>query len=171
MIQRAADTFSPAWLSCKSKAEACRNVPALLPFNKTVVACARPTGDDQVPFVLVVEDEAMIREFITEDLQEAGYQVLMAGNADAAVDILEGRHDIGLVFTDVNMPGSMDGLALAACVRGRWPQVHIVITSGRSCSADKLGGGAVFVPKPYHGSNIIDAIGTFPDMRARRVAP
>jgi CheY-like chemotaxis protein len=121
-------------------------------------------------FVLVVEDEAMIREFVAEDLQEAGYKVLMASDADAAVDILEVRHDIGLIFTDVNMPGSMDGLQLAACVRDRWPRVHIVVTSGRSFPADKLG-GAVFVPKPYYGGSIVDAIGSFPDMRVRRAAP
>jgi two-component system, response regulator PdtaR len=123
-----------------------------------------------VVFVLVVEDEAMIREFVAEDLQEAGYHVLMARNADAAVDMLEARQDIRLVFTDVNMPGSMDGLQLAACVRDRWPRVHIVVTSGRSCPADKLG-GAVFVPKPYYGRSIVDAIGAFPDMRVRRASP
>ena len=120
-------------------------------------------------FVLVVEDEDLIREFVAEDLQEAGYQVLMACNADAAVKLMEARQDIGLVFTDVNMPGSMNGLQLAGCVRDRWPQVHIVVTSGKSWSADMLA-GEVFVAKPYHGSDIVDAIGSFPGMRARTVA-
>lgn len=116
--------------------------------------------------VLVVEDEVMIREFVAEDLQEAGYQVLTANNAKAAVDILQVRPDIHLVFTDVNMPGTMNGLQLAACVRDRWPRTHIVVTSGKCWSADKLA-GAVFVPKPYLLSNLIDIIGSFPGMRRR----
>jgi CheY-like chemotaxis protein len=108
----------------------------------------------------------MIREFITEDLQEAGYQVLTASNAAAAVDILQARQDIRLVFTDVNMPGTMNGLQLAACVRDKWPHTHIVVTSGKCWPADKLA-GALFVPKPYVVSNIIDIIGSFPGMRER----
>lgn len=117
-------------------------------------------------FVLVVEDEAMIREFAGEDLKEAGYQVLLASNADAAVGIMEARQDIGLVFTDVTMPGSMDGLQLAICVKSRWPQVHIVVTSGKSWPAG-IPAGALFIPKPYLGRDIVDAIGSFPGMQAR----
>lgn len=119
--------------------------------------------------VLVVEDEVMIREFVADDLQEAGYQVLTASNAKAAVDILQARQDIRLVFTDVNMPGAMDGLQLAACVRDKWPRTHIVVTSGKCWPADKLA-GAVFVPKPYAVSNIIDIIDSFPGMRGRPAA-
>ena len=127
-----------------------------------------PTGDGFV-VVLVVEDEDMIREFVAEDLQEAGYQVMTASNADAAVDILQTRQDIRLVFTDVNMPGTMNGLQLAACVRDKWPRTHIVVTSGKYWPADKLA-GAVFVPKPYAGSAIIDIINSFPGMRGRPAA-
>lgn len=120
--------------------------------------------------VLVVEDEVVVREFVAEDLQEAGYQVLTASNAAAAVDILQARQDIRMVFTDVNMPGTMNGLQLAACVRDRWPRTHIVVTSGKSWSVAELA-GAVFVPKPYALSNIIDIIGAFPGMRGRPAAP
>lgn len=119
--------------------------------------------------VLVVEDEVMVREFVAEDLQEAGYQVLTADNAEAAVDILQARQDVRLVFTDVNMPGTMNGLQLAACVRDRWPRTHIVVTSGKCWPADKLA-GAVFVPKPYALSNLVDIIGSFPGMRERPAA-
>lgn len=114
--------------------------------------------------VLVVEDEDIIRELVAEDLQEAGYQVLMAGNAEAAVDLLQARQDIRLVFTDVNMPGTMNGLQLAACIRDRWPRTHLVVTSGKYWPADKLA-GAAFVPKPYVISKLIDIIGSFPGMR------
>jgi two-component system, response regulator PdtaR len=117
-------------------------------------------------FVLVVEDEAMVREFVGEDLREAGYQVLLASNADAAVTIMEARQDIRLVFTDVTMPGSMDGLQFAICVKSRWPQVHIVVTSGKRSPTD-MPSGALFIPKPYFGRNIVETIGSFPDMLPR----
>lgn len=82
--------------------------------------------------VLIVEDEILVREIIQTELEEAGYDVIVANNADAAVAILEARGDIHLVFTDIDMPGSMDGLKLAACVRDRWPPIHIVITTGKA---------------------------------------
>lgn len=81
--------------------------------------------------VLVVEDEGLIRDLVAEDLQEAGFTVVVAKNADHAIAILEVRRDIHLLFTDIDMPGSMDGLKLAAAVRDRWPPVHIIITTGK----------------------------------------
>jgi two-component system, response regulator PdtaR len=67
--------------------------------------------------VLVVEDEFLVRDVLELELGEAGYEVIVAGTADAAIATLETRADIRLVFTDIDMPGSMDGLKLAACVR------------------------------------------------------
>ena len=67
--------------------------------------------------VLIVEDEFLVRNFLQIELEEAGYDVILADNADGAIAILEARADIHLVFTDIDMPGSMDGLKLAACVR------------------------------------------------------
>ncbi|WP_426527924.1 response regulator [Bradyrhizobium sp. McL0615] len=84
-----------------------------------------------MPTVLVVEDETLIRELVAEELEEAGYTVVIANDADQAIAILEARQDIRLVFTDINMPGSMNGLKLAAAVRDRWSPVHIIITSGK----------------------------------------
>jgi len=84
-----------------------------------------------MPVVLVVEDETLIRELVAEELEVAGYTVVIANDADQAIAILEARQDIHLVFTDINMPGAMDGLKLAAAVRDRWPPVHIIITSGK----------------------------------------
>ncbi|QKC82574.1 response regulator [Mesorhizobium sp. NZP2077] len=100
--------------------------------------------------VLVVEDEAFLLFAIADELREAGYDVLEASNADQAIRILESRQDIAILFTDIDMPGSMDGLRLSAAVRDRWPPVKIIITSGkRQPAADAMPSGGVFLPKPY----------------------
>jgi DNA-binding NtrC family response regulator len=80
--------------------------------------------------VLVVEDELMIRIMAADHLQEAGFEVHEAARADAAIPILEAHSEIRLLFTDVKMPGSMDGLKLAQYVQRRWPGVKIIVTSG-----------------------------------------
>jgi CheY-like chemotaxis protein len=81
--------------------------------------------------VLVVEDELLIRMQAVSMIEEAGYDVVEASNADEAIAILEARTDIRIVFTDIEMPGSMDGLKLARYVRDRWPPIQLVVTSGR----------------------------------------
>ena len=73
--------------------------------------------------VLIVDDEAMIRLFAKEFLDEANFNTVLASNADEAIAALERRSDIRAVITDVQMPGSMDGLKLAAAVRKRWPDM------------------------------------------------
>jgi CheY-like chemotaxis protein len=114
-----------------------------------------------VATVLVVEDELLIRNFIQVELEEAGYDVILADNADAAIAILEARADIHLVFID--MPGSMDGLKLAACVRDRWPPIHIIITTGNARPRE-IPANALFIPKPYLGPTVISAMRTFENM-------
>jgi CheY-like chemotaxis protein len=116
-----------------------------------------------MPTVLVVEDEVLIREVVKEELEDAGYTVIVAEHADAAIAILEARQDIHLVFTDIDMPGSMNGLKLAACVRDRWPPVHIIITTGKSRPAT-IPANALFIPKPYAGRNVVAAMRTFENM-------
>ena len=116
-----------------------------------------------MPIVLVVEDEPLIRHFVRFELEEAGFTVLEAANADRAVALLEARGDIRLIFTDVDMPGSMDGAKLAAAVRDRWPPIHIIITSGKSQPA-VMPKNVVFIPKPYIGSNVVAAMRTFANM-------
>jgi CheY-like chemotaxis protein len=83
------------------------------------------------PIVLIVEDEFLLRMDAIEMIEGAGFEAIEAGNAEEAIAILERRSDIRVVFTDVQMPGSMDGLKLAAAVRGRWPPIQIIATSGR----------------------------------------
>jgi len=109
--------------------------------------------------VLVVEDEALIRELVAEELQEAD-TVVIANNSDQAISILEARQDIHLVFTDIDMPGSMDGLKLAAAVRDRWPPDHIIITTGKVRPLE-IPANALFIPKPYVVENVVAAMRTF----------
>jgi CheY-like chemotaxis protein len=113
--------------------------------------------------VLIVEDELLVRDVIQIELEDAGYDVLLADNADAAIAILEARGDIHLVFTDIDMPGSMDGMKLAACVRDRWPPIHIIITTGKDRPRE-IPANALFIPKPYVGRAVVDAMRTFENM-------
>jgi len=100
--------------------------------------------------VLVVEDEMIIRMDIADHLSEEGYEVFEAGTADEAIAVLESEPSIRLLFTDIDMPGSMDGLNLAAAVRDRWPLVRIVVTSGhRMVVVADIPAGGVFLSKPY----------------------
>ena len=105
--------------------------------------------------VLVVEDEPVILIDISEQLRDAGFDVLEASNADQANVHLKNNPAIRLVFTDIDMPGSMDGLKLAAAVRDRWPPVKIIITSGRHKMLDgELPEGCLFASKPYAHADI-----------------
>jgi CheY-like chemotaxis protein len=89
------------------------------------------TTDRARPVVVVVEDEPLVRMHAAAMIESAGFDTVEAGNADEAIAILEARKDIRIVFTDVEMPGSMDGLRLARAIRDRWPPVELVLTSGR----------------------------------------
>lgn len=100
--------------------------------------------------VLLVEDEPIVRMFAMEGLEAEGFEVEAVGDAAQALKCLEGREDIKVLFTDVNMPGAMDGLGLAQLVRKRWPMIDIIVTSGKQRPAQgELPDGAWFVPKPY----------------------
>lgn len=100
--------------------------------------------------VLVVEDDAIIRLGAVGIVEDAGLMAVEAVNADQAISILEARTDIGLVFTDIDMPGSMDGVKLAHYVRHRWPPIHIVVASGKAIVEEsELPPGSRFFSKPY----------------------
>src|SRR5580658_1691676 len=81
--------------------------------------------------VLVVEDEMMLRMRAVDMVEDAGFTPVEAVNADDALAILESRSDIELLFTDIQMPGSMDGLTLAHAVHERWPSIKIILVSGK----------------------------------------
>lgn len=106
--------------------------------------------------MLVVEDEPLLRMLAVDMVEDAGFMALEAADADEAVRILETRGDIAIVFTDVDMPGSMNGAALACCVRRRWPPIHLIITSGHGRAGDMpMPTGSVFFQKPYLGSKVV----------------
>lgn len=100
--------------------------------------------------VLIVEDEPLLLMLAAELVEEAGLNPLTAGDADQAVALLEQSADIRILMTDIDMPGSMDGLKLAAAVRNRWPLIQIVVVSGKQRpGTGELPTHSVFLPKPY----------------------
>jgi CheY-like chemotaxis protein len=109
--------------------------------------------------ILVVEDEALIRMTAMDILDEAGYRVFAAANADEAMIVLESGAEIVAVLTDINMPGAMDGLELSRVICQRWPQIGLIITSGRFLArAAQIPAGAHFISKPYMPAQITDAL-------------
>jgi CheY-like chemotaxis protein len=105
--------------------------------------------------VLIVEDEPLIRMSAAAIVEEAGFQTYEAANADEAIALLEKHADIGVLFTDIDMPGSMDGLKLAHYVRGRWPPVKIIVTSGHvQAGHQDIPRDALFFAKPYRAMQI-----------------
>ena len=107
--------------------------------------------------VLVVEDSSIIRMGAVNLVLSAGYEALEAKDADDAIRVLEPRNDIDLVFTDVQMPGTMDGIKLSHYIRDRWPPVKIIVASGRAILEESsLPEGSSFFSKPYNDHAITD---------------
>jgi two-component system, response regulator PdtaR len=112
--------------------------------------------------ILTVEDEVLLSEYLGDILEDAGYDVIAAANADEAIAVLESRNDIRIVITDINMPGSMDGVRLAAAVRGRWPPIKIIVATGKGVPRmEELPAGSQFVAKPYRADSILAAVRHF----------
>jgi CheY-like chemotaxis protein len=108
--------------------------------------------------VLLVEDELFVRMDIAATLRDAGFQVIEAACADAAMEFIESGERIDLVFTDIQTPGILDGLALAERVRAKYPLMPVLICSGNpewEGAASQLG---KFVPKPYEQTGIVRLI-------------
>jgi DNA-binding NtrC family response regulator len=109
--------------------------------------------------VLMVEDEPMIRMLGSEVLTHAGYVVIEAEDAEAALRAIENNRHISLLFTDINMPGGMDGLALAQKVCLCRPDIRLLIVSGRPApSAGEMPRCARFMPKPYDLSDVVEQV-------------
>jgi CheY-like chemotaxis protein len=110
--------------------------------------------------VLVVEDEPLMLMDALDVVTDAGHEAIGAKNADEAIRILETRSDISVVFTDVNMPGSMDGIKLAHAVRNRWPPIEIIVTSGLNLAnvQQLLPERGIFFPKPYTPAQVANAL-------------
>jgi len=109
--------------------------------------------------ILVVESEAIIRMGTVDMLQDAGYAVLEAPNADAAIQMLENGSDIHVVFTDIKMPGTLCGLKLLRAIRGRWPPIHLIVASGLSAPTEaEFPAKARFIQKPYAPEDVLQVL-------------
>jgi CheY-like chemotaxis protein len=106
--------------------------------------------------ILVVEDEMVLRMRVVDMVEDAGYTPVEAVDADGAVEILESRTDIALMMTDIQMPGSMDGLGLAHAVHERWPSIKIIVVSGRLTRPNiDLPADSHFFGKPLESGEMI----------------
>lgn len=112
--------------------------------------------DDLRPYALVVDDDPLLRMDVAELLEQTGFRTMEADSGDAALAVLEQHHlDIVLLFSDVDMPGALNGFALAREASVRWPYVAIVIASGRLEPADgEMPEGACFIGKPFSAETV-----------------
>jgi|SRR5208282_169915 len=101
------------------------------------------------PMILVVEDEILVRSPVAEFLRTVGYKVVEAANAAAAVAVLNTGTVIDLVFSDIDMPGPMDGVGLACWISVHHPGIHVILTSGIHHAAQGRGTKDLFLPKPF----------------------
>jgi CheY-like chemotaxis protein len=110
-----------------------------------------PTPANQInPLILVVEDDPMTRMLSVCIEEDAGFKTIAASSADAALKFLETKNDIRVVFTDIEMPGSMNGMQLATLISQRWPAIGLLLTSGTLIvKAEDLPDRSAFVNKPY----------------------
>ncbi len=109
--------------------------------------------------VLVVDDDPLIRMLAADMVTDAGFAAIEAHNADEAIEVLEANPDVSVIFTDVDMPGSMYGVKLAHVVRDRWPPIRIIVVSGyTTLSQNDLPEGGLFFRKPYIGRDIARAL-------------
>ena|SRR5258708_29223509 len=117
-------------------------------------------SDDRPIVVVLAEDEVLLRMLAVNALEEEGFVAIEVGSAIAALDIVKARaDDVDVLFTDIRMPGPMDGLELAHRVRERWPAISVVITSGNLfVPAHELPAGTRFLPKPYDMRRVVDLI-------------
>jgi CheY-like chemotaxis protein len=112
--------------------------------------------------ILVVEDEPLLSLDISEALRDKGYEAIAVTNADDAIKALEFRNDMHTIFTDIDRPGSMDGLKLAAAVRDRWPPVNIIVTTGMKVPRrDEMPARSLFIAKPYRNAEVLEAVRSF----------
>lgn len=106
--------------------------------------------------VLIVDDEDLVRLVGSDILQDGGYHVLEASNAAEALERLEGAGEVRVLFTDVNMPGTPDGLGLAKLVKERWPSVRILVASGNvQPRPEDLPVDGLFLSKPYRAEELL----------------
>jgi CheY-like chemotaxis protein len=119
--------------------------------------------------VLLVDDEPGVRLVASDGLEDAGFAVIEAADAREAINILASRPDVGVLFTDVNMPGELDGLELAELVHQRWPAIKLVVTSGRALPREVPDDGR-FIAKPYSLRSMTKLIGEVGERKSAQTA-
>jgi CheY-like chemotaxis protein len=125
----------------------------LTPGIAAMIVVSHSTGS---AIVLVVEDEMLLRMRAVDMVEDAGFASIEAVDADEAVAILESRSDIALLLTDIQMPGSLDGLKLAHAVRARWPRIKIILVSGQLQLTDTdIPADSRFFGKPLEAETMI----------------
>src|ERR1700710_2348074 len=125
-----------------------------------------------LPNVLIVEDEMILRMRAVDIVEDAGFNPVEAVNADEALAILESRSDISLLFTDIQMPGSMDGLKLAHAVHDRWPAIKIILVSGQVSPSDtEKPADSRFFGKPLSDKQIIAEVQAMVGAGALKTVP
>jgi two-component sensor histidine kinase/CheY-like chemotaxis protein len=130
------------------------------------------TDSADVPNVLIVEDEMMLRMRAADIVEDAGFRPVEAVNADEAMSILESRSDISLLFTDIQMPGSMDGLKLAHAVHDRWPRIKIILVSGQVTPSEaEKPADSRFFGKPLSVDKMIAELQAMVGMGALKTVP
>lgn len=111
------------------------------------------------PVILVVEDEPLVRALAVEVLEDEGFAVIEAPSADYAMSVLRSRDDVGVIFTDVEMPGQLNGLDLARAANAMCPQIVVIVVSGKLPSGfSGVAPEARYMPKPYRMSEVIQII-------------
>ncbi len=109
--------------------------------------------------IIVAEDDFIMSEYLSGILTEKGYSVIAVANADDAIAMFEHRDDVQLLITDINMPGPLNGLNLAATVRERWPKIKIIITTGQQRpKIEEVPAGSLYLRKPYTPGSVMAAV-------------
>jgi CheY-like chemotaxis protein len=131
-----------------------------------MTATPRPFDRSRIG-ILVVEDEPLLLMDAMDMIEDAGFTVYGAPHAARALELLEQHDNIRILFTDIDMPGTMDGLKLAHAVRERWPPVSIIVTSGHvRIGADQMPAHGVFLSKPYRPASLVDALDALTQVRS-----
>ncbi len=111
------------------------------------------------PEVLIVEDEPITRMVAADAISDTGLQIREAGDAKEALQVLDNHSDVGILFTDIDMPGPIDGLGLAEQVHEDRPDVELIVTSGATTVEDSdLPDNGTFLPKPYRTTRLVEVV-------------
>lgn len=120
---------------------------------------------DRTPFVaLVVEDEWLVRSDIVDELKAHGLRVLEASTGEAALNLFD-MSRIDLLFTDIQLGGALNGWDVAEALRGMWPDLAVIYTSGNCADRSRQVSGGIFINKPYNASKIAETCNELLDAR------